>query len=398
LEGRHLPSGGYIIQAINDPQAGTGFAQGTSPGGMNAAGDMVGVYFDSNTVAHGFIRDHNGVYTSFDEPSADKAMGGTCCYAGGLTSKGNFVGAYLDANGVNQGYARLGGKFVTLDDPDSAHGKGPFPAGTLPFGLNERGDVVGEYFDANGVGHAFLLSHGRYTTIHDPLYPGLPGFPGEGIGAINDSGVMVGGYGDANYNQHGYLLRKDVFTPIDDPNAGTAPFQGTEADGINNEGIIVGNYIDANDVPHGFVLKNGHYTTLDVPGASTLPHYGTQVAGIDVHGQIYGAWFDSAGLEHGFLATPSHDEKGGGKITESIDTFASPLDVGMAAVSIRGSTDSSSMPLRLVVQPSLAAALPSITGVGSGRLQASHESLHSSKMPGAQLAAIDALDQTLAGL
>jgi len=64
----------------------------------------VGWYFDPNGI-HGFS-DINGVYSSFDAPGA------TQTYAYGVNNSGQIVGYYVDANGVNHGF---------LDTPVPSH-------------------------------------------------------------------------------------------------------------------------------------------------------------------------------------------------------------------------------------------------------------------------------------
>jgi probable HAF family extracellular repeat protein len=40
---------------------------------------------------------------------------------------------------------------------------------TFPFGINNRGHVVGFYLDADQVRHGFLFRNGEFTTIDHPL-------------------------------------------------------------------------------------------------------------------------------------------------------------------------------------------------------------------------------------
>jgi hypothetical protein len=72
--------------------------------------------------------------------------------------------------------------YTTLTDP--------FAAGNITeaFGINNTGEIVGDYFNVIGT-HGFLLSGGTYTTLDDPLATG-------GITVaqgINASGQIVGG-------------------------------------------------------------------------------------------------------------------------------------------------------------------------------------------------------------
>ena len=61
---------------------------------------------------------------------------------------------------------------------------------TSPNGINDRGQVVGEYTDADGMVHGFLWDKGRLTTFDGP----------DGTGAsftdINDRARFVGAYRD----------------------------------------------------------------------------------------------------------------------------------------------------------------------------------------------------------
>jgi len=43
-------------------------SQGTTPTGINPAGQIVGTYFDSTFATHGFVRGSDGTITSFDVP------------------------------------------------------------------------------------------------------------------------------------------------------------------------------------------------------------------------------------------------------------------------------------------------------------------------------------------
>ena len=63
-----------VITVFDAPGAGTGLGQGTfpinSPQLINPNGAITGYYVDSAFVSHGFLRDKNGVITTFDAPGA----------------------------------------------------------------------------------------------------------------------------------------------------------------------------------------------------------------------------------------------------------------------------------------------------------------------------------------
>src|SRR5438477_7728797 len=93
-------------------------------------------------------------------------------------------------------------RFTTLDVPGSS-----FPSGTMN-GLNDSGQIVGSYLDANGT-HGFLLENGNYTLLD------LPGSTSTYASGINASGQIVGYYEDAAGHRYGFLLDKDSATTLD---------------------------------------------------------------------------------------------------------------------------------------------------------------------------------------
>ena len=181
-------------------------------------------------------------------------------------------------------------RFTTIDVPGASN--------SGPFGINARGDIVGDY-DTDQ--HGFLMTQGNFFTID---FPGASSTAGRGINAEGD---IVGFYcreGVApqrlcnGTGLHGFLLSKSTFTTVDVPGASS-----TAAYAINPEGDIVGDYSSAvgpcGAVPgpgcHGFLLSKGTFTTIDVPGA-----FGTTARGINPKGNIVGFFFDATGF-HGFL-------------------------------------------------------------------------------------------------
>src|SRR5438132_3255122 len=88
---------------------------------------------------------------------------------------------------------------------------------TLPQKINERGDIVGEYIDSNGVARGFVrFSDGSFSApIVDPN--DTVGFT-EGRG-INNSGTVVGDYATSDGNSHGFFLSGGTFTEYDIPGA-----------------------------------------------------------------------------------------------------------------------------------------------------------------------------------
>ena len=81
-------------------------AKGTNASGINPAGAIPGVYFDSNGVNHGFLRDKHGVITTFDARGA-----GTGAGQGTFPTTNNpsdaITGYYMDANSAFHGFLRI---------------------------------------------------------------------------------------------------------------------------------------------------------------------------------------------------------------------------------------------------------------------------------------------------
>jgi probable HAF family extracellular repeat protein len=134
--------------------------------------------------------------------------------------------------------------------------------------------------------HGFLLS-GQFTTID------YPNATLSRCWGINNNGEIVGEYNDAAGTTHGFLLSGGKFTSITYPRA-----TYTEALGNNLAGQIVGRYRLADGSTHGYLLSNGTYTSIDYPNASST----WWVGGINDNGEITGQWVDKAGINHGFYA------------------------------------------------------------------------------------------------
>ena len=121
------------------------------------------------------------------------------------------------------------GTFTTVDVRDAT--------ATFPFGINNRGQIVGVYVDAHGDYHGFYRDrNGAVTTLPDA--PGAaPAVGGTQPTAINEHGQIVGTAATAEGASRGFVYQHGVYTPIDGPHA-----VYTRALDINNAGQIVGDY------------------------------------------------------------------------------------------------------------------------------------------------------------
>ncbi len=93
------------ITTIDVPGAGTAADQGTFAENINASGVISGAYWDTNNIAHGFVREANGTITTFDAPGAGTAANqGTI--GENINASDSIAGYYFDANNVVHGFLR----------------------------------------------------------------------------------------------------------------------------------------------------------------------------------------------------------------------------------------------------------------------------------------------------
>ena len=151
------PNGKYSV--IDVPGAGPdGYSgQGTFPQSINGLGEVSGTYADVNSVYHGFVRTASGSVTTFDVPTTcttgnpppDCAFEGT--FPGGINLVGMVAGTYYGEDGLPHGFWRAAnGSITTFDVPRKGYL-------TLPFSLNDFGQITGIAYDANLVTHGLFV-------------------------------------------------------------------------------------------------------------------------------------------------------------------------------------------------------------------------------------------------
>lgn len=180
----------------------------------------------------------------------------------GINDKGQIVGQYTNAQGQTPGFALVNMKSsaTTINAPSG-------PNAVNAQGINNFGMVVGFYVGNDGQDHGFIanLSNTKKgvltgTPVPDPTIPSVAGEPGatfvfSQILSVNDAGIAVGYYGDSTTSQHGFLYNTNTgkYTFVDDP---SEKFNGgvevTQITGINDSGELTGFYSDANGVFHAF--------------------------------------------------------------------------------------------------------------------------------------------------
>jgi uncharacterized membrane protein len=276
-------------------------------------------------------------FTSIDFPGA------VVTTARGINNHGVIAGSYRIPGSPRQALLFKKGKFIPLAPP------APDASFSEATSINDRGDVTGQWGDANGFSHGFLLHDGTLTILD------VPGATDTYALGVNDSGLVVGYWDllDANFNtlaiygfswkdggfidmqinfpgaaasglfgvnargdlsgvwlpdpngniEHGFVCPKSApCFSYDGPIQGAVPF--TDGKGINPHGQVVFINIGDDGVWHSDLLNRATFTAIDVPGST-----GTGAFGINSAGQIVGKYFTADGLTHGFLAQPMRKGK-----------------------------------------------------------------------------------------
>ena len=294
-------------------------AHGTFAVAINAAGAITGDYGDSKSIAHGFLRNVDGTFETFDAKSLPDTISGT--YPVGINASGVITGYYLEGSSAVHGFVRATDGTVTVFDA---------PGGTnltSASAINDKGVIVGTYIASSGVSHGYYRSaSGKFksfdactdtsaASINDKGaiagscegdYPGFVRTPGGKVTifsvtgsngtfatAINDQGTAAGTWSNANTGAfEGFVRTTDGTITTFHPGGDTS------VNAIGDKGAIVG-YYDS-DRYHGFIrASTGTIKSFDAPGSGATYAYG-----INGNGAITGFYYDTAGAAHGFLRSP----------------------------------------------------------------------------------------------
>lgn len=216
-----------------------------------------------------------------------------------LNERGDAVGDFLDANFGFHGFLRThSGSFQSIDPPGSQ--------ATSAFAVNDLGEIVGAYIDSAGSLHGFRRSpSGTYITVD------FPGAPDSQLTGINNLGQSSGVFDLGNRAStmcpgptcqaiSFLLLRGGQFTSFEDP---AATPRVTFALSINDRGRIAGLFTDPAGNVKGFLHSSvdGSFRTIQFPFAD-LFSYVEQLNDLGIMAGEYHVSF----VEQGFLTDGTH--------------------------------------------------------------------------------------------
>ena len=210
--------------------------------GINDAGQTVGIEFNGNVNAAGFL-DTGGTLSGVNVPGASQTT------PQGINNAGQIVGSYLTTGFTGYGFEDTGGVFSTINVPNSGR--------TFAEGISNNGLVAGYYFDSTNLSHGFVDSNGSFGTIN------VPGAVITQAYGVNDAGTVVGFYQNSS-GPFGFAeTSAGDLTTLSVPGS-----TYTQAVGINDAGVVSGFYYDGTNSVTGNPLAHGFVAT---PVAAAVP-------------------------------------------------------------------------------------------------------------------------------
>jgi hypothetical protein len=250
-----------------------------APIGIDAAGTLVGNYYDNTSTQYGFYRLADGSIHRL-RPEHSIALGQAEAPAA-VAADGTITGSFQSALSGNYiGFIRdRVGNYTEFSAFDSAT--------TFPSGINPAGIVAGFYDDpVPPVEHGFVRdSEGNFTSFDGQAPNGTAVFTRPA--GINSEGSIVGNAGAYTITRNdieywGFLRDSTGKMNIINPLQSTDVF----VTGIADDGSVIG-YIKG-DSWIGFIRDpQGNYTTFAVPVTNTLA---TIPIALDPQGSILGGY------------------------------------------------------------------------------------------------------------
>lgn len=162
--------------------------------GINDTGDFVGQYQETSTFFNYKAYSHiGGVVTALQIPEAFNSS------AQDINSTGDITGYYTTANNDVTRYGFLLTADGTFTGPFS-YPKTNKLGGTLFLGLNSQRIIVGAFYDAQQVQHGLVMMPDGIFLSYD-----YPGANSTILTGINDKGQVCGDWVDSAQSRHGFL-------------------------------------------------------------------------------------------------------------------------------------------------------------------------------------------------
>lgn len=173
-------------------------------------------------------------------------------------------------------------------------------------GINDHGQVVGQFSDAHGIAHGFIYEDDSFCELD------YPDATGTNLLDINNLGQITGTCATLTA-AIGFLYDRGVFSPpLAFPSSG-----GVTPNGLNDRGEIVGVY--SGPALQSFHYKAAGYTQLVYPGMKEIA-----AQCINDSGQIIGSVVDTKGVTRGFI------------YLDNVGVFAPPIDCRGSISTLRG--------------------------------------------------------------
>ena len=226
------------FRGMNDPGA-----EGTAVTSLGRNGITAGYVINPNSLngTWGFIRS-NGVWALIED-SKEGTGANAVTEILGINDSSYAVGFYTNSSGVENPF-KLN---ILTEDFSNLHPPGA--NGAEATGINGKGNLCGTEVLNNESSEGFYLQTGTYYTLN------YPGAINTWARAINLDNQIVGQYQDASGNLHGFVLTNPtagsasrIWQSVDIANA-----VSTKLTGINNSQWISGSYVDTAGNTHGFV-------------------------------------------------------------------------------------------------------------------------------------------------
>jgi hypothetical protein len=219
--------------------------------------------------------------------------GSLVTYALGLNDAGNVVGIYLDSQQQVHGFLLQGTAYTTIDFPGAV--------ATEALGTNKHGDIVGDYTDSTGTVHGFVLMNGRFLAVDAPFASGLT------INAINDSRIVVGTYSSgstiASFSGPLGNLQPFSFPQVSPLELEHYPVTfTTNANGLNNSQEIAGGVAENGFPASAYVANAGLFEPPGL-GYGFDGVQSSQLNSVNDSGVVAGTFTDRTGT-YGILLLP----------------------------------------------------------------------------------------------